>query len=156
MVASGKLSVDDAIELLAALEPAPSVGAPDQVASARTGSFTAEPPFTALEGLVGVGRLRPGVPPPRRPPMPHSMIGRSLRFEVQDDDESVTASLPLGLIGSEGRFLPRRVRQALEESEVDLDQIRDLILNGGDQLERHCTLLEISDGEDKRLIINLT
>jgi hypothetical protein len=63
---------------------------------------------------------------------------------------------PLGLVGSDGRFLPRRVRQALEASEVDLDQVRDLILNGGDLLERPYRLLEISDGEDKRLIINLT
>jgi hypothetical protein len=94
----------------------------------------------------------PQPPPPRLPP---SLIGRALQFEVQDDDKRVTASLPLGLVGSEGRFLPRLVRQALEESDVDLDQIRDLILNGGADLDEDCTLLEISDGEDKRLTINL-
>jgi hypothetical protein len=88
-------------------------------------------------------------------PAPPPFTGRTLHFDVRDGEKRVVASLPLSLAGSKERFLPRLVRQGLEDSEVDLDQLLDLVANGQDQLD-DCTLLDIRDGDDKRVIITVS
>jgi hypothetical protein len=84
------------------------------------------------------------------------VIGRTLHFDVRDGDKRVMASLPVSLVGNKERFLPRLVRQGLEESDIDLEQLLDLIASGHDQLEEHCTLLDIRDGDEKRVIISVS
>jgi hypothetical protein len=51
---------------------------------------------------------------------------RVLVFDVRDGDKRYNARLPGGLVGDVNRFLPRQVRQALEELEVDVSQLIDL------------------------------
>ena len=106
----------------------------------------------------------PGVGPiPPIPPIPPTPTGdvlyyntlaatRVLVFDVRDEDKRYNARLPLGLVTEIERFLPRPVRQALEEQEIDAGQLLELVNNmdpghGGQ-------LIDIQD-EDKRLTVRI-
>ena len=77
---------------------------------------------------------------------------RVLVFDVRIDDKRYNARLPLGLVTEIDRFLPRQVRQALEEQEIDAVQLIELVNNtdpghGGQ-------LIDIQD-EEKRLTVRI-
>ena len=102
----------------------------------------------------------PGVHPmPPIPPSPPLHGGglaatRVLVFDVRASEKRYNARLPLGLVGEIDRFLPRQVRQALQEHEIDPVQLIELVNNmdtghGGQ-------LIDIQDDEeDKRLTVRI-
>jgi hypothetical protein len=84
------------------------------------------------------------------PPVPPSRTKRgslTLVFDVHENSKHFNARLPLGLVAQAERFLPRQIRQALEVTEIDLDQLVDLV-NNVDQSMFGQTLIDIHDDED--------
>ena len=80
------------------------------------------------------------------------LANRVLVFDVRDEEKRYNARLPLGLVGEIERFLPRPVRHALDEQEIDAAQLIELVNNtdpshGGQ-------LIDIQD-EDKRIIVRI-
>lgn len=170
MVAEGRISTADAVELLKALQPVQAGDSDQGMPRGRSprverrffgpeGPFGPKGPF-GPEGPLGPRgpfnvRIKPPVPP--TPPMPPDVFvrrPRTLLFEVRDGERRVHARLPLGLVESVDRFLPRQVRQALEESEVDLEQLVDLV-NNLDEHVGDSTLIDIRDEDEKRVVISV-
>jgi len=83
-------------------------------------------------------------------------VQRVLAFDVREGGKRYNARLPLGLAADVDRFLPRQIRQALEESEIDLAQLVELV-HTMDPSMHGSTLIDIRDEEndDKRIIINV-
>ncbi len=219
MVADGKVTVDEAVELLKALEPDVQVerevrhdvyGPPGGYAAPHAPDpFAPQRPFgpqgpIGPQGPVGpqwpigprgpfAGRGRkdragrqedvlfhvavppppavshpfvPPVPPtppiPPTPPTPHvapfqvHVGAHVLVFDVRSGDKRYSARLPLGLVGEVDRFLPRQIKQALEESEIDHGQLLDLVNNMDPSMVGQ-TLIDIRDSEDedRRVSIHL-
>jgi hypothetical protein len=123
--------------------------------------FTAPVPPTPPTPAVGsVPPVPPTPPVPPIPPVPPGDVlyyntlaaTRVLVFDVRDDDKRYNARLPLGLVTEIERFLPRPVRQALEEQEIDAAQLLELVNNmdpshGGQ-------LIDIQ-ADDKRLTVRI-
>jgi hypothetical protein len=95
--------------------------------------------------------------PQRRHDPPARSI-HTLHFDVRNGAKRVMASLPLGLVGNRERFLPRQVREGLAESDIDVEQLLDLITSSEGQLPGDdSTLLDIRDEEeDKRIIVSVS
>ncbi len=72
-------------------------------------------------------------------------------FDVRDGDKRVNARLPIGLVEDVNRFLPRQVRQALEEAEIDVVQLVDLVNTAGYSTDG--PLIDIHEDE-RRIIIS--
>ena len=95
MVAEGKLSAEEAADLLDAVEP---------------------PPRPENRGMAA--------PPPPMPAMPAEGPRRSLVINISEDGESkVNVRIPLGLARAAGRFVPRQAREYLENYDIDLQQL---------------------------------
>lgn len=94
MVAEGKVSAEEAAELLEALEPP------------RT-----EP-------------VRPAAPLPPPVPSTAPQNSRVLHIEVDEGGESrVNIRIPLGLARAASRFIPRQAQRHLEGYDIDLEQL---------------------------------
>ena len=96
------------------------------------------------------------------PPMPPMLfmhgVQRVLAFDVREGGKRYNARLPLGLAADVDRFLPRQIRQALEESEIEIGQLVELVHAMDPTMHRHPnTLIDIRDEEndDKRITINV-
>jgi hypothetical protein len=93
MVAGGKLTAEEAAELLEALEPAPRA-----------------------EGRAAF----PGEPLPFAPPTnPRTLVINI----SEGGDSKVNVRIPLGLARAAGRFIPRQAQEYLEDHGIDLKQM---------------------------------
>ena len=93
MVASGKLSAEEAAELLEALEPAPRT-------EARAASLVEPLPVAS-------------------PPGARTLVINI----TEGGDSKVNVRIPLGLARAAGRFIPRQAQEYLEDHGIDLKQI---------------------------------
>jgi hypothetical protein len=93
MVANGKLSAEEAAELLEALEPA-----------SRTEARSALP----AESM-----------PVSSPTGPRTLVINI----TEGGDSKVNVRIPLGLARAAGRFIPRQAQEYLEDHGIDLKQI---------------------------------
>ena len=116
--------------------------------------FPPVPPVPPVPAVGPMGPIPPVPPMPPEPPFPYmaGLANRVLVFDVRDDDKRYNARLPLGLVGEIERFIPRQVRQALVEHEIDAEQLIELVNNmdpghGGE-------LIDIQD-EEKRLNVRV-
>ena len=200
MVADGRITVDEAVELLKALQPETAAADPSHHEHPPHGEHQPGPwqfgPFFRPRGARGRGfagkwvqhahQGPPGFPqedvlfhvtapvppippvppsPPRHPtppappaaptpPMHAVSLGttRVLVFDAREEDKRYNARLPLGLVTEIDRFLPRQVRQALEENEIDAGQLIELV-NSMDP--GHGGQLIDIQAEDKRLTVRV-
>ncbi len=136
MVAEGKLSPEQAADLLEAIQPQQE----PELAERQSESIDWEP--------------EPPIPPiPPVPPMPEIHFGgkrksRFLLIQIRDSGESkVNLRIPLGLTRAAGKFIPRQAQAYLGKYDINLQDLLNEIsqTDGG-------TLLEIRDGENKVLI----
>jgi hypothetical protein len=94
MVAEGKLSAEEAADLLEALEPAPRPEIP-----------------------------RP-LPVPPSPAPPNASSRRVLRIEASEGgDTKINVRIPLSLARAAGRFIPKQAQRHLAEYDIDLEQL---------------------------------
>jgi hypothetical protein len=125
MVSEGKLSPEEAADLLEALQPERSPAG--------------EMPSWNIVGEQGSARFHAGHG--RRRP-------RVLVIHVKEGGENkVNIRIPLGLTKAAGKFIPRQAQQYLGKYEINLnDFLEDLVdADSG-------TLLEVKDGDNKVLI----
>jgi hypothetical protein len=130
LVARGAITPHEAAELLAALgPPSPPPGPPSWAGATR--------PVPPIPPVPPVPPIPPVPPvPPRGPfvsyaPANAAVAGpgsawpepRTLVIRATDGEGEVNVRLPLGLAMSSNRFLSRRVRERLEQHEIDLDQM---------------------------------
>jgi hypothetical protein len=135
MVADGKISPEEAAELLEALQPAPEpVGAgysgrPDTQVSSSEGPSGREFRIQGREG--------------RRGRTPKAVV-----IQIKESgDNKVNIRIPLGLARAAGKFIPRQAQQYLASYEIDLQEF----LAGASDMEGG-TLLEIKEGDNRVLI----
>jgi hypothetical protein len=123
MVAEGKISAEEAGDLLEAIEP-PRL----------------DPPTQQL--------IRPDPPPiPVPPGAPGSR--RSLVIHISDGSQTkVNLRIPLGLARAAGRFIPRQAQEHLDEYDIS---IKELLEDVGNTLAVG-PLIDIQDDETKLLI----
>ena len=184
MVSEGTISVDEAEQLLRALDPLqqepPPPGRP------RGPFFTAPvlpippvppvPPVPPAPPMPAVAPLPPGGPwqyrvertdqgdvmmygPDVKAHAGKKNPGRqyALHFEVRDGGKRMEADLPLGLAQSADRFLPRQMRPYLEEFGVDVPELLSLVQaasEGGLPQWPDLTLFEMKD-DDKGVRVAL-
>lgn len=123
LVADGRITAEEAADLLDALTPEPRH---DQPASNM--SLT-------------------DVPMPPKPPRPAGRP-RALVIQVQEgNSDRVNLRIPFGLVGAAGRFIPRKAQQHLRDHGIELDELTG-DLSGSD----YGTVLEVQDGDDRVLI----
>jgi hypothetical protein len=123
MVSEGKLSPEEAADLLEAIQPPPPV---QEEFTGMTPN-----PFPQIT-MRGHGRRR----------------GRLLVIHVREGNENkVNLRIPISLTRAAGKFIPRQATQYLSKYEINLnDFVEDLAdAEGG-------TILEIREGENKVLI----
>jgi hypothetical protein len=133
LVARGAITPHEAAELLAALDPpGPPPGPPSWAGATRP-----VPPIPPVPPVPPVPPIPPVPPaPPRGPfvsyaPANAAVVGpgsawpepRTLIIRATDGEGEVNVRLPLALAMSSNRFLSRRVRERLEQHEIDLDQM---------------------------------
>ncbi len=115
MLASGKISVDDATSLLKALGPTPAE------------AFGA----TAAPSMAGDRDLPPPPPtPPAAPLRPRRTGTRVLRITVDEVSaghvsNKVKVNVPLGLAKFALRFMPAKAKEELALQNIDLSQVLD-------------------------------
>jgi hypothetical protein len=125
MVSEGKLSPEEAADLLEAIDDA-AAAAP------------AREPSTA--------HFAPRVEAATRS-HPRRISNRALTILIKEGgDNKVNLRIPLGLARVAGKFIPKQAQNYLKEYEIDLQQFLDAgELEGG-------TILEIKDGDNRVLI----
>ncbi|HZS93768.1 MAG TPA: hypothetical protein VFA78_03155 [Chloroflexota bacterium] len=124
MVAEGKVSAEEAADLLDALQE----------------------PRPAPEPERSYAELHP-YPVSPVPPVPQTdqVRGRALVIRISEGDEnSVNLRIPLGLAKAAGKFLPRRAEHDLREHGIDLPAVFDGVSSGVEV----GPLLMIQDGGD--------
>jgi hypothetical protein len=125
MVSEGKLSPEEAADLLEALQPEP-------VAAAEMPSWSIAGDHGSARFHAGHGRRRP----------------RILVIHVKEGGENkVNIRVPLGLTKAAGKFIPRQAQQYLGKYEINLQDFLDDLVDADSG-----TLLEVKDGENKVLI----
>lgn len=159
MLSEGKITAEQAAELLSALEPAAE---PEPEPAQPGPRRPVGPPFGRdfPFGPGGVFGPRGKIAGPAGAFAyalhgPRDMSRRSLVFDIRDGDTRAFARLPLGLVQSADRFLPREVRQYLKEYEVNLEQLLELLANvdlPGHELHGGADLLDIRR-DDRRFRI---
>jgi hypothetical protein len=123
MVSEGKLSPEEAADLLEAIQPPP-------------------PPQEEFRGV------QPGRMPELSMRTHGRRRGRCLVIHVREGNENkVNLRIPISLTRAAGKFIPRQANQYLSKYEINLnDFVEDLAdAEGG-------TILEIREGENKVLI----
>jgi hypothetical protein len=128
MVSEGKLSPEEAADLLEALQPQ------RQTASEGASWSVVGPGGSARlhAGPAQFGRKRP----------------RILVIHVKEGGENkVNVRIPLGLTKAAGKFIPRQAQQYLGKYEINLQEFLDDLVDADSG-----TLLEVRDGENKVLI----
>lgn len=124
MVAEGKLSPEEAADLLEAIQPAPTSGRREEETISGHGSGHAS--------VSLVGRKR----------------GRCLVIHVKEGGENkVNLRIPFTLTRAAGKFIPKQATNYLAKYEIDLQEFLDELgdAEGG-------TILEVREGDNKVLI----
>jgi hypothetical protein len=135
MVAEGKLSPQEAADVLEALDQAA-----EQVEAARMAAAEAQ---NAFNDLSADPRIRVRGPEGRRSRSPRAVV-----IQVKEGGENkVNIRVPLGLARAAGKFIPRQAQQYLAAYEIDLQAF----LGEASDMEGG-TLLEVKDGENRVLI----
>ncbi len=135
MVADGKLSPEEAAELLEALQPEPEPVGAGYAGRADAGYARSD---DSLEREIRV-HGREG----RRSRPPKAVV-----IQIKEGGENkVNIRIPLGLARAAGKFIPRQAQQYLSAYEIDLQEF----LAGASDMEGG-TLLEIKEGENRVLI----
>src|SRR4051794_36370465 len=125
MVAEGKLSPDEAVGLLDAVEDAVR----------RTSNEREERPERPERIVHGRGYGRP-------------MSRRAVVIQIREgSDTKVNIRIPLSLARAAGKFIPRQAQTYLANYEIDL---KEFLADAGDA--ESGTLLEVKDGESQVLI----
>jgi hypothetical protein len=122
MVSEGKLSPEEAANLLEAVEDA----------SERVSTSSVEPP------RGNVAQMRHG----------RAHRNRALIIQIKEGgDNKVNLHIPLSLARAAGKFIPRQAATYLQNYEIDLQQFLEDAseADGG-------TILEVKDGENRVLI----
>jgi hypothetical protein len=134
MLADGKVTPQEAADLLDALEPEPDAG----TAPRDWNSWQGED----LERLRSSSRWEERGPGPRRPTPPFG--GRSLLIHITDGEETHTrVNVPLGMALTAGKFIPKRAQEYFDRYGIDLSSILDSIAHGNQNGE----LVNVSDGD---------
>ena len=122
LVADGKISAEEATELLDALPGDRQSESPDA-------------PYSS------------SLPMPPEPPIRPNRA-RSLVIQITEGSESrVNLRIPFGLARAAGKFVPRRAQQQLKEFGIDLQELLD-DLSGSE----NGTILQVQDDQDTVLI----
>lgn len=123
MVAEGKLSPEEAVGLLEAVDDG-------------QGRRESPPP-----GPAAVDSM------PRHPRRPLSK--RALIIQIKEGgDNKVNLRIPLALAGAAGKFIPRKVQEHLNGYEIDL---QDFLASGASDVEGG-VILEVKDADNRVLI----
>lgn len=125
MVAEGKISPEEAADLLEAIGPAAS----------------------SDRGRAAAGVEAPAMPSPPYPAHPRRR-SRALVIHIKEGGENkVNVRIPLGLTKVAGKFIPRQAAAYLGKYDINLQEFLDEVgeAEGG-------TLLEVREGENKVLI----
>jgi len=85
-------------------------------------AMAAAGPHIAGAGDMLMYRAGPEAPGKKRREPPYA-----IRFDIEADDKEMHASLPLGLVDSADKYLPRPMRPYLEEFGVDTRELVELI-----------------------------
>jgi len=126
MVAEGKLSPEEAADLLEALLPAP------------------ETRMHSHAGIPGPGFVNP----PQPPQPPWGRRARAVVIQVREGGESkVNIRIPISLTKAAGKFIPRQAQAHLSKYEINLQEFLDDLTESD-----RGTLLEVKDGENRVLI----
>lgn len=124
MVSEGKLSPEEAADLLEAVE---TEGERERRGPRSHGSMAPMPPM---------------------PAMPRGGRTRFLVIHVREGgDNKVNLRIPLNLTRAAGKFIPRKAHEYLSKYEIDLNEfVHDVSETDSG------TILEVKDGENKVLI----
>lgn len=135
MVAEGKLSPEEAAELLEAVETEPEPG----VATFSGPPELPQPPY----GNASERDLRAAGREGRRGRAPRAVV-----IQIREGGENkVNLRIPLGLARAAKKFIPRQAQGYLSSYEIDLQEF----LDGATDMEGG-TILEVKDGENRVLI----
>lgn len=135
MLADGKVTPQEAADLLDALEPEPDAGA-------APGGDRSHWQGDDLERLRSSRRWEDPGPGPRRPTP--AFAGRSLLIHITDGDETQTrVNVPLGMALAAGKFIPKRAQEYFDRYGIDLSTILDSIAHGSQNGE----IVNVSDGD---------
>jgi hypothetical protein len=127
MVSEGKISPEEAADILEALGPQPQAGGENR-------SWSASNAQGEVRYIAGQGSVR------RRP--------RTLVIHVKEKGESkVNIRIPFGLTKAAGKFIPRQAQSYLGKYEINLQEFLDGLAEADSG-----TLLEVKDGDSKVLI----
>lgn len=135
MLADGKVTPQEAADLLDALEPERDAGSSpggdwnqwiaDEAERARNRS-------SWEERIAGSRR-----------PNPPLFSGRSLMIHVTDGDETKThVNVPLGMALTAGKFIPKRAQEYFDRYGIDLSAILDGVAHG----DQNGELVNVRDG----------
>ncbi len=130
MVAEGKISPEQAADLLEAIQSEPAL---ESVGT----DWEPEPPTTPTLLMSPAEQFHYGKRKPRH-----------LVIQIKDGGESkVNLRIPFGLTRTASKFLPRQAQTYLGKYDINLQELLEDIGQSGDG-----TILEIRDGENKVLI----
>lgn len=125
MVADGKLTSEEAAELLDALQAETRRGDVEQTPQGPRG----DSPYWRQQG------------PARRTP-------RTLMIQISEGNDShVNLRIPFGLFRAAGKYIPRKAQASLSEYGIDLEELLG-DLSGNES----GVLLQVNDGDDHVLI----
>lgn len=164
LISAGTITVEEASDLLNALEPAAGEGADAPLDDAGAGQQSApgrarRPAWTMEWGgslnkaskvlTTAASKPRQGGTMNMTPDsaLAH-LANRWLVVHSSRDETEVTARVPLALIGEVDRFLPRQTREHLAESEIELQPLlANLQAMGVESLPNDIDLVRIEEGE---------
>lgn len=163
LIAAGTVTVEEASDLLAALEPADGEGTDEPLDAAAVSGPAGFPgrgrrPAAAIEwgdSLSKSGKAFSAAQPrqggtvsmTQESALAH-LANRWLVVHSCREETEVTARIPLGLIGEAERFLPRQAREHLAESEIELQPLlANLQAMGVESLPNDIDLVSIEAGE---------
>jgi hypothetical protein len=135
MVSEGRLSPQEAADLLEALEPEP-----EPVGAAQDRSSEGR---TSRADVYSDRDVRVRAPEVRR-----VRTARAVVIQIMEGgDNKVNIRIPLGLARAAGKFIPRQAQHYLASYEIDLQDF----LEGASDMEGG-TLLEVKEGDNRVLI----
>jgi hypothetical protein len=135
MLAEGKVTPQEAADLLDAIEPGRDAGSGDIGEWNRCHREDAD----RIRGWSAWEDRGPGV---RRSSPQFS--GRSLLIQVKDGDETKThVNVPLGMALTAGKFIPKRAQEYFDRYGIDLMSILDGIARG----DQNGELVNVRDGD---------
>jgi len=162
LIAAGTITVEEASDLLSALEPAdnegadappddaPGFGQPNAPGRGRRPSWTMDwgGSLSKATKVFTTAASKPRQGGTMNTTHDSALANRWLVVHSSRDETEVTARIPLALIGEVERFLPRQAREHLAESEIELQPLlANLQAMGLESLPNDIDLVSIEEGE---------